>query len=115
MNYSIVSVVLIITVITAFQFLGRYLYNYRLTEKSVQVVLFGSLPLFSIQYKNIKSAQNVALTETLWPNLFILRFGNRIFGGVVLIKKNNGLVRSILITPDDPEEFTNSICDKLTS
>jgi hypothetical protein len=93
----------------AFQLLGRHLLKYRLTDDSVQVLLFGFAPLLSIRYSDIADVRQVSFRETLRPSLSVLRLGNRIVGNILLIQKKTGIVRTILITPDDAGEYAGTI------
>lgn len=83
--------------------LGRFIYNYHLNEGSIQVVLFGRLPLKSIPLSKISEMREVSLKETLIPDFTTLRLGNRFFGRILELKKEDGFFRKILITPDDPD------------
>jgi hypothetical protein len=71
--------------------------------------VFGIVPVGSIPYRDIETMQEVKFTDTLKPNLLTLRFGNRIFGNIVLIKKSRGILKTILITPDDPANFIEEV------
>jgi hypothetical protein len=96
----------------AFQLFGRYVYNYRLTDTSIQVVVARVVPVMRIRYADI-----VEINELTWKQVltfplvqllkfrFALSFGNRIFGRAVHIQKRNGLIRSFVLSPDDVPAF----------
>jgi hypothetical protein len=96
-------------VASAFQSVGRYIISYKLAKASILVTVFGIVPVGSIPYRDIETMQEVKFTDTLKPNLLTLRFGNRIFGNIVLIKKSRGILKTILITPDDPANFIEEV------
>jgi hypothetical protein len=61
-------------------------------------------------FSDIIEIRKISLKEALLANEFsTLRFGNRIWGGIVLIRKANGLFKTIVITPDNPEMFINNV------
>jgi hypothetical protein len=96
-------------VASAFQSVGRYIISYKLAKASILVTVFGIVPVGSIPYRDIETMQEVKFTDTLKPNLLTLRFGNRIFGNIVLIKKSRGILKTILITPDHPANFIEEV------
>jgi hypothetical protein len=68
-------------------------------------VLFSAIPVFRIPIAEVVQVTRPS-PRGLWLNpWYAFRFGNRIWGETVLIKRKRGLIKSIVITPDDPERF----------
>ena len=87
------------------QLAGPYLYQYRLGDQRFEVKLFGLLPILRIRFSEISEARVMAGPELLNPWAGV-RFGNRIFAArPVMIRKKRGLIRSLILTPLNPEEF----------
>ncbi|WP_284321699.1 hypothetical protein [Dyella acidisoli] len=86
----------------------RFVYDYRVKNHSIEIVLFRALPIYRIPVDNIDLIQ-----KSSWLGLGIggaaLRFGNRIFGTCVLVRRRSGLFRRIVITPEDADKFINDV------
>jgi hypothetical protein len=95
-------------VFCAMAYILRFVYDYRVKNNSIEFVLFRALPFYRIPVDNIDSIQ-----KTSWLRLgiggFTLRFGNRVFGTCVLVHKQRGLFRRIVITPEDADKFVNDV------
>jgi len=94
-----------------FQFLGRYLYDYRISKTCIKIVLLAKIPLFRIPFSNIIEIRKISFKEGLGndDSYSALKFGNRIWGEGVLIRRKKGLFKKVLITPDKPDEFISKI------
>jgi hypothetical protein len=97
-----------------FQFFARYVYSYRATEDSVDVVLFGTFPVARFRYTEIEEIREIPFKQTLKPSFSSLRLGNRIAGDVVAIRKKSG-IKEILLTPDDAQGFVRSVKQHLVN
>jgi len=104
----------------AFQLLGRYVYNYRLTDTSIQVVVARAVPVMRIRFADIEEINELTWKQVLtFPLrqllkfLFALSFGNRIIGRAVHIQKRNGLIRSFVLSPDDVPAFLQQASEHL--
>jgi hypothetical protein len=86
-----------------FQIFGHYFYSYRLTDKSLDCVLLGFVPVIRIRYDDITSVSRVGFAEA---DFFSLWFANRLFGKIVLIRNKSG---SICITPDEADTFVETV------
>jgi len=62
----------------------------------------------TIAISNIREIRECPPIE-LWKPTLVLKFGNRLWGDCVVIQKKSGLFRSVIITPDNPEEFIKSV------
>lgn len=94
-----------------FQVISRYIYNYKISKNSIKIVLFGKIPLFRIPFSNIMEIRKISFKEALSNDEYFLalRFGNRMWGECVLIRKKKGLFKVILITPDKADEFISKV------
>jgi hypothetical protein len=99
--------------VVAMQFFARYVCTYRVSSDELQVVLFRAIPAYGVVLANIRNIAEVPYSETLKPRLSALRFGNRIFGRVVVVEKKAGLFKTMFITPDDPEAFVAEVRAKM--
>ena len=86
----------------------RYVYNYDVRGDHVRVVLFRRIPLMVIRISNIREIKEAPPIE-LWKPTCALKFGNRLWGACVLICKKRGLIRRIVITPDNPHAFVEQV------
>jgi len=97
----------------------RWIYNYRIRDGQVQVVLFNKVPIRRVDICDIDDIR-VASKKYLFfssdpAELFAERWGNRMRGNVVVIKKSKGFTRAIMITPEDPEKFVSDIKRRISS
>jgi hypothetical protein len=87
------------------QFGLRHIYSYDIKNGAIRVVLFYAIPVFRIPLSEVVQVTR-SPPRGLWLNpWYALRLGNRIFGGVILVQKQRGSFKSIVITPDDPDLF----------
>jgi len=96
-------------VVLSAQYLDRYIYGYRLSDESIQIVLLNVVPINRIRYDRITGIRRVSSRE-MWLDLdylFVVRFGNRVWGPAVLIFRRRWL--PIVITPDNAEEFVREL------
>jgi hypothetical protein len=95
-----------------FQFAGRYVYNYQVTGRGIEIVLFGRFPLKRVPFNNIAEVRVGPTTREMLPFKGIA-FGNRVWGQTVLVRQKTGLVRRLFITPDNPEQFVRKVREQL--
>lgn len=62
----------------------------------------------TIRASEIREVREAPPTE-LWKPTLALKFGNRLWGGCVVISKRRGLMRRIVLTPDNPHEFAECV------
>jgi hypothetical protein len=91
----------------------RLIYGYKLTSDGIWIVLFNLVPVYKIPFKNVTNIHKCSFLEVGPHKITLLRLGNRLWGNFVLIKKS-GVVRSIVITPNNAEEFVER-CNALRS
>ena len=108
---------LIIFTTLAFQLFERYVINYRIAKDSIQFVLFGKIPLIQIQLANIAEIRKVSFKEATFQRgiegILVLRCGNRLWGQIILIRRKKGIFKTILITPDNADEFISKIRERM--
>jgi hypothetical protein len=107
------------------QFGLRLLYSYRVNSRGIEIMLFSLIPVARFTLRRVLSARCLSREGrfALWNPFFLnpfttLRLGNRLFGPVVLVERAPGLIRTILLTPDDPDSFVrelNAAADALRS
>ena len=90
--------------ITAFVPL-RYIYDHDVKNGCFRILLFSSLPLMHVPLAEIRDVREVALKEGWRRRSFALKLGNRIRGDYVIIERKRGILRTLIVTPDNPGEF----------
>ena len=99
------TVGLVLLILLIGQFGLRLIYSYDIRDGAIRVVLFSVFPVVRFPILNVVSVTR-ASRKGLWLNpWYALRLGNRIFGDAVLIRRRQGLIKLIVITPDDPDRF----------
>jgi hypothetical protein len=99
-------------VVLSAQYLDRYLYGYRLSDGSIEIVLFNVVPINRIRYDRITGIRSIS-SGRMWLDLdlFVVRFGNRVWGPGVLIFRKRWL--PIVITPDNAEELVREVRERV--
>jgi len=103
--------ILLVLTILAFHYTARHIYDYQIKEQSICVLLFRRIPLINIPINDISEIQKLLYKEVFLRKgtLMALSLGNRMWGDVILIRKKNGIVRTILITPDNADWFIQQV------
>ena len=91
------------------QFVLRYVVTYRLTNRSVLVMLLWGVPIFRISYRRIEEMKVGADWPESLRDIVVWNFCNRLYGGsgCVLIRRKWGFTAAI--SPDDPEGFVQEL------
>ena len=103
-----------------FQYVGRYIYWYKIKGNYILVLLFGLFPFYWIRLSNIVDVNKIS-----HKNLFILLYkegqvfcaahmANRVWGEIVIINKRVGLTRWVTITPDHADDFIQEVKSKMS-
>jgi hypothetical protein len=103
----------LLVVLGSSQFLGPRCAKYHVTENSIEFILFRVFRVWRtpiVEIVDIRRIPFAALFVTPALNLM-----NRPFGKPVLLKRRRGIFRWVTITPDDPDELTRSIREKVTT
>ena len=114
MEYTTLAIVstfvLGIALNVAFQFWGRWLIKYRITESAIAINICNRVILLSLPYWSIKSVRTISSIESIkfFRSIQIL---NRLFGRRVIIERRTG--PAVIITPDNPEVFGRLIVRRI--
>lgn len=112
---TVVSVILFILLLVSFalvfQYVAHYIYDYKTQGRSVCILLFKKIPLSQIAFENIAEIRKISYKEAVFgkETLMALRLGNRIWGDIILIRKKKGIIKTILITPDNATQFLQQV------
>jgi hypothetical protein len=87
------------------QFVLRFIYSYDIKGGAIRVLLFSAIPIIRIPISQVVEVTLLPRGEFRLNPFYALRFGNRLIGNAVLVRKKQGLIRSIIITPDYPDRF----------
>lgn len=82
----------------------KFVYDYKLTESGIEIVLASNFTVYNIPYKDIKETRKCSFLEII----ISFSLGNRL-STPILVEKKRGLVRRIIFTPDNPEQFIVNI------
>lgn len=85
--------------------------TYGLSPDGLQIRLLG-IRIIDVQFDDIAEVRRVSFRESLPLNLEMftaIRFGNRVWGDIVLVKRKRGFFRRYLISPDDADDFIETI------
>lgn len=113
-----IFVFLLLAVMLVAQYLLRFVYNYHITEKYIEMRIVGLIPLYRIPIGSISRIDIITFKDAYLSISFggiftTFRCGNRLWGeGVVLIEKETGFIKKLLITPDQPKQFVATISQK---
>ena len=100
--------------LTGFQLFGFVMYDCRVGDKGVDLMLFRYLRVWRIPYEDIDAVSPVTVRE------LVLKFGGvfftyagRPFGPFVMLKRKKGIVRAVVITPRDRDRFVEIVNSNL--
>jgi len=107
----VVFFVLLIVMALLYQYAMRYVFNYRITNESIKLIVFGVVPLCKIVSRdNIEYVKEISYREASGLNmLFATRLGNRLWGRILLIRKKRGIFKNILLSPDSIDEYIDTL------
>lgn len=116
-EFIFLFVLFVIAIILFAQYGFRYVIGYRITEKDIRIMLFDLIPLERFPFENVVEVDRISFSDTMIyksKDMFLaLRLGNRIWGPIVMIRRNARIFRVILISPDSPEEFVSEASRRL--
>jgi hypothetical protein len=105
---------LAVGVLGAGQFLGPHLWKYRLTNESIEFVMFGKFSVWSSSFKDIADIRQVSFVRLF--SVFALSLVNRpFFARCVLVRLRRGVFKSVVITPDQPEDLIRIVRQKIAN
>ena len=91
------------------QIISPYIYQYHLTDVAFEVRLFGSVSILVVNFTTIEEVRVLSWLQLLvhWNGI---GFPNRFFATrPVLIRRNKGWLRKIILTPKDAQAFVAEI------
>ena len=111
---AIVGIVIAVIVVLGSVYGLRHAISYSLQNSSLEIRLLGvtvrRVPFSDIDHVEIISfASLVPLSRSFRPDLFISLKWCGYRERVVAIRKRSGLVRQIIVSPEDPEAFASSL------
>jgi hypothetical protein len=103
---------LAVVVLGAAQILGPRCWNYRLTNDSIEFVMFGRFRVWRSSFKDITDIKPVSFVRLF--TIFALSLANRpFFARCVLVWLRRGVFRAVVMTPDQPDDFVHSVRQKI--
>jgi hypothetical protein len=99
----------LILIAFCYQRYGRLFITYRLTERGLEICLLNLIVLFRVKKSDIAGVDEVSFFDSSGHYFRTLRFGNRLWGRCVRVRKVSGIVRNVIITPNNPREFAGKI------
>lgn len=110
-------VLLAALVVLVFQYTARYFYTYNIRDASIDIVMFGVLVLKRVRLSNIAEVREASWWETCplrsVDAFLACRFGNRVWGRIVLLRQKKGIFKIVLVSPDDVDGFICAIRQRL--
>jgi hypothetical protein len=101
---------LVAIVLSASQILGPRCGKYRISDDSIEFMMFGKLRVWRCSFEEISEIRPISFARSfIIPALHLM---NRPFAQYVLVRKRRGVFRAVLITPDQPEEFVQIVRQK---
>lgn len=94
----------------------RLIYDYRILDDGIGLVLFRSFNIWKIPYDEISDIREViwnkgvAAQDISW---FALKLGNRLQGNFVLLRRKKGLLKEIHLTPRDVDQFVSTVVSRM--
>lgn len=102
---------LLAIVFGASQIAGPYCGKYRVTDDSIEFVMFGNLRVWRSSFEDISDIRLISFTRSfVMPALHLM---NRPFAQYVLVRRRRGVFRFVLITPDQPHELVRLVRQKM--
>ena len=106
---SLAMALLVVAVFGFFRVFGDYIYSCRAEENGIHFRLFGYFPLWKISYLEILDAHPATVRSLFSLRPFPFMFISRPGAQIVLIKRNRGLFRNVLVTPNNPDRFVAAV------
>jgi hypothetical protein len=81
----------------------RYILTYRMTGQGLEASYFGN-PVLTVPYGEIEEAKLMSVWQSFSYNR-ARRLGNKLSGPVLLVRVRSGLLKDILLTPENATGF----------
>jgi hypothetical protein len=108
----ILAFVLLLAAIVAFAAFGmKYVFDYRITERGLYILLARLIPLKVLPLRKIVAVERGPFDRNFWRwGVFTsLRLGNRLRGEAVLVKTRGLPITGVIVTPADPDLFERDL------
>ena len=106
-------IALVVLVISFFQFLGEYVYDYRLSDTSVEFIIFRQIKVWNVPFEEITDIRPALRSDMLSIQKPAFMFVSHPLGKFVFIKRNKGIFRQIIVTPNNRNEFVDNVRAKI--
>ncbi len=103
------ALLLVAVVLGFFRLFGDYIYSCRAEQGGIDFHLFRIVPLWKIPYSEIVDVRPIAIRSLFSLRAFPVSFISRPGAQLILIKRNRGIFRNVLITPISPDRFIAAI------
>jgi len=105
------GLVLVTFVLGVSQIVGPHCGKYRITNDSIEFVMFGRLRVWRSSFKDITAIRLISFARLF--TILALNLMNRPFARYVLVRRRRGIFRAVVITPDQPEDFVKTVKQKM--
>ena len=85
-------------------FLMQLLFSYKLTESTIEILLFHHIAVLRIPYTDVVDIHRPPVLELL-TRIFAWHCENKFYYNRVLIRRSRGMFPDVFLTPDDPDTF----------
>ncbi len=111
MKPLLVLFALVLAVVALALFGASYLFDYRLTDRGLYVVVVRLIPVKVLPLRKIAAVERGPFDESFWRwGAFTnVRLGNRPRGETVLVKTRGLPITGVVITPADPDAFERDL------
>jgi hypothetical protein len=100
-----------VIILGAAQILGPRCWKYRLTNDSIEFVMFGKFRVWKSSFEDITDIKPVSFVRLF--TTFALSLANRpFFARCVLVRLRRGVFRTVVMTPDQPDDLVQSVRQK---
>ena len=104
--FTIVNFVVLVFVVGSVFGLLRYrLITYRFRDSDFQAALFGLIPIKVMKYQSIVEVREIKFLDAFRLTTPPIALGNRLRNRCVLIRKDSGAFKNVIVTPDNPGQF----------
>ena len=103
-----------VIILGAAQVLGPRCCKYRLTNDSIEFVMFGRFRIWRSSFKDITDIKHVPFIRLF--TIFALSLVNRpFFARCVLVRFRGGVFSAVVMTPDQPDDLVKTVRQKIGS
>lgn len=110
--FIVLAIVLTVGVVLGFPAFGmKYLFEYRVTERGLYILLARVLPIRVLPIRKIAAVERGPFDRQVWRwgTFMDWRLGNRLGGEIVRVKTRGLPMTGIVVTPADPDAFERDL------